>query len=149
MQTVIVTINKTTVLNEVAKITAYTGKNLADDGTLYEKVFTTEEDKDLLDSYWTYAYMAISERFKRWIKKISDSSASIYMVLDLSDRYNPAFNDSISKSAQTFFVQSIVAQWFQITNKEESELYMNKAVGCMDDIVKKITYKDKPSRPTA
>ena len=57
-----------------------------------------------------------------------------------------AFRCSVGTSLFSYFVAMIVSKWYKFTNKGESESYGTDAVGAIDDVMRKIYYRKKPTR---
>lgn len=139
-------VNKQTVYEEVAKTTAYTGSRMEGDGSAYNRVFTTDEDQEMLARFWDEAASGATEQLMPWLKE-DNSTASEYVVnLMVSSSYDTVLNESVKKSLFSYFVAMIVAKWYRIANKQDSEAYGNDAMGAMDDVMKKIYHKKKPVR---
>ncbi len=147
-------INKAKVYDEVAKTTSYTGAKMKDDDSAYERIFTTDDDRQMLERFWVEACNAATEQFKPFIISVSSQSVNHGVQLDrnydvkleLSGSFDINLRDSIESSLFSYFVSMIVCKWYQFTNKGESESYGNDAAGAMDDVVKKIYYRKKPKR---
>ena len=52
MKIIVFQIQKDTVYNEVAKTTSYTGAKMEGDEGAYDRIFTTDEDKIMLERFW-------------------------------------------------------------------------------------------------
>ena len=66
--------------------------------------------------------------------------------LELSNSFDESLKGSIETSLFSYFVAMIVSKWYKFTNKGESESYVGDAVGAIDDVMKKIYYRKKPTR---
>ena len=65
---VVLSIKKANVYDEVAKLTGYVGaKNIEDTGKAYDRVFTTDDDRLMLERFWREAVGAITDEVKRFI----------------------------------------------------------------------------------
>lgn len=150
------TINKANVYTEVAKTTSYSGVKKAADGSLYEQIFTTDEDRLLLERFWNEAANAATELFKPFLVSVTSTAQShginlannYVVVLSLSSSYDSSLTDSVQSSLFSYFVNFIVSKWFKFANKEESEDFGAQAVAMLDDVRSKIYHKKKPTRTT-
>lgn len=150
------TVNKANVYTEVAKTTSYTGAKLAADGSAYEQVFTTDEDRLLLERFWNEASNAMTAVFKRWMTSVSSAaeshgvslSSNYQLVADMPTAFDSNLVDSIKSSMFSFFVNYIVGQWYKFANKAESEDFLKLAASQMDDLTMKAYYRKKPTRVT-
>lgn len=139
------TVVKTSVYNEVAKTTSYTGAKMVGDDDAYLRIFTTDEDQEMLERFWDEASSGAVEQFKPFIGQCSNGD--IFTVqLVLSSSFDTNLKDSIQSSLFSYFVAMIVSKWFKMANKSEAEGYGMEAVGAMDDVMKKIYYRKKPVR---
>ena len=96
----------------------------------------------------------VKQQFKPFLLSVSDQPVSHgveldknYVVkLELSNSYDESLNGSIGTSLFSYFVAMIVSKWYKFTNKGESESYGTDAVGAIDDVMRKIYYRKKPTR---
>lgn len=151
---VTLTVSKQRVYDEVAKTTSYTGAKMQGDDSAYDRIFTTDSDRSMLERFWTEACNAATEQFKKFIVEVSDNSEGSmidlsrdYVVkLELSSSYDDNLTESIQAILFSFFVSVIVGKWFRFTNKAEADNYIADAVGMMNDVMAKIYYRKKPVR---
>lgn len=151
---------KADVLNEVAKTTAYEGKKASDEGA-YERIFTTEEDRSMLQRFWDEAASAITESMKRFVTSVNDSytesvtedgkteteTAPAYVAnLELSSSYDTALTPSVEKSLFSYFVNAIVSKWNNFVKSDGVARYEQEANSNIEDIMSKLFYKKKPTR---
>lgn len=154
MKNVNIVVNKANVYNEVAKTSSYTGAKMKDDETAYERIFTTDDDRLLLERFWTECCSMATDNLKRFIVDVSDNSiphgidlSKNYSVqLELSSSFDTSLSDSISSSLFSFFVSAIISKWYMFANKGEAEVFANEATYYMNDVMKKIYFKKKPTR---
>lgn len=151
---------KADVLNEVARTTAYEGKKDGGEGA-YERIFTTEEDRSMLQRFWDEAASAITESMKRFVTTVSDSytetvtedgkTSSVVVPayvanLEVSSSYDTALTPSVEKSLFSYFVNAIVSKWNNFVKAEGVARYESEANENMTDIMSKLFYKKKPTR---
>lgn len=154
MTSVTYTVNKANVFTEVAKTTSYTGVKKAADGSLYEQIFTTDEDRLLLERFWNEAANTATELFKPFLVSVSSAVqahgvnlANNYVAqLSLSSSYDTSLTDSAQSSLFSFFVNFIVGKWYRFANKEEAQEFELEAESKIQDVKSKIYYKKKPTR---
>ena len=82
MNNITLTVNKAYVYDEVAKTTAYTGAKMKDDADAYDRIFTTDEDRMMLERFWVEACNGATEEFKQFIVNVSDQPESHGVELD-------------------------------------------------------------------
>jgi hypothetical protein len=147
---------KADVLNEVARTTAYEGKKASDEGA-YERIFTTEEDRSMLQRFWDEAASSMTESLKRFVTSIDDSYTTndggteetlpAYVAnLALSSSYDTALTSSVEKSLFSYFVNAIVSKWNNFVKKDGVQRYEEEANNNMTDILSKLFYKKRPTR---
>lgn len=156
MQEITLTVNKIQVYNEVAKTTAYTGakQTTAEDTRAYERIFTTDDDRLMLERFWTETANAVTEQFKPFLVSVSDQKTDngihldndYVIVLEMGDRFDVNLTNSIESDLFCFFVTAIVSNWFKYTNKDEAEAFAKKAIGIMDRAADKVYHLKRPKR---
>lgn len=149
------TVNKANVYNEVEKTTSYTGAKIEEGGdAAYDRIRTTDDDREMLERFWTEACNAATERMKRFVLSVTSYPESHGVEIDrnyevrleLSSSFDTALTQSAETSLYSFFVTFIVARWFKLANKEEADSYAADAAALMDDVMRKLFYKKKPTR---
>lgn len=149
---------KADVLNEVARTTAYEGKKASDEGA-YERIFTTEEDRSMLQRFWDEAASSMTESLKRFVTSVDDSYTEsgpdgtkadpvpAYVAnLSVSSSYDTALTSSVEKSLFSYFVNAIVSKWNNFVKKDGVQRYEEEANNNMTDILSKLFYKKRPTR---
>lgn len=147
---------KADVLNEVARTTAYEGKKSSDEGA-YERIFTTEEDRSMLQRFWDEAASSMTESLKRFVTSVDDSYTTndgdtsetfpAYVAnLSVSSSYDTALTSSVEKSLFSYFVNAIVSKWNNFVKKDGVQRYEEEANNNMTDILSKLFYKKRPTR---
>lgn len=143
-------VNKPEVYEEVAKTTAYTGGRMSGlpdaDTRVFDRVFTTDADQEMLERFWDEAASGATEQLKPFLHFDNSTSTEYEVVLEVSSSYDDTLTGSVQKSLFSYFVAMILSKWFRIANKQEAEIYGNDAVGAIDDVMKKIYYRKKPKR---
>lgn len=150
-------IKKSDILNEVARTTSYTGANLISDKdpNAYERIFTTDEDREALERFWVESKNAACEALKRVIvselekdiTKNGKTEKEYEITLALSSRFDEALFESMQRDMVSYFVNNIVAKWYMYTNKAEAPAYAAEAVAHLDAARRKALYKTSPDRP--
>ena len=151
-QEVTITIVKADVYNEVAKITSYVGaKKIGADADSYERIFTTDDDMQMLERFWHEACDATTTQLREFLSEVSELGDSFRadltndyeITLGMSERFDQNLANAISKDLFGFFVCYILAQWYMMTNVEDAEAQAKKAEGIMTNVMDKI-YRVKP-----
>lgn len=140
-------VNKDMVYEEVAQTTSYTGAKM-DDVTAYERIFTTDEDKAMLERFWNESKNAIAGNLKKFLESETEMDGTYTLTLELSASFDDSLLESMERSLFSFFVMNITAKWYTFTNKNEATDYAAGAATNLEDIMRKAFFKKKPRRPT-
>lgn len=140
-------IEKEKVYEEVAKTTSYTGKKM-DDEDGYDRVFTTDEDQEMLERFWNESKNTICNALKKvFLDEVETEQGEFRLQLDLSSSFDENLTTTMQSSLFSFFVMNITAKWYTLANKEEATGYATEAVTYVDDIKRKAFFKKRPVRP--
>lgn len=142
------TLQKDAVYEEVAKTTSYTGSKIDNDPNAYERIFTTDEDREMLERFWNESKNTICNSLKKFLVSEEETDGTYTLTLEFSSSFNDNLLASMERSLFSFFVRSITSKWYAFTNKEETADYSASAASDLDDILRKAYYKKKPTRPT-
>lgn len=154
MKTITLTVSKEDVYNEVAKTTAYIGMKMQGDDDAYERIFTTEGDRDMLERMWVEACNTATDALKQFATSVSGHETSStaktdddYVVtLGVSSRYDDTLTQGIEAGLANFFVAALVSKWCTLTDKGEAASYGTDAQALLSDVVGKIYHKRRPER---
>lgn len=149
-------ISKNEVYHEVAEVTSYVGaKDLAKgQANAYELIFSTDDDRQLLERYWVEACSAMTDTLKPFLTSVVnqpqphgvDLSVNYDATLSLSSSYNEQLTDSVRSSMMSFFVSYIVASWMRYVKEGDVEKYAEDSAAALSDVLKKLYWKKKPTR---
>lgn len=141
-------IDKAQVYDEVAKTAEYVGSKMKEDNLAYERISLTDENGEMLDRFWDESKALVEDGLKRMLKSEDEEEGVYTLTLRLSDAFKESLVESMKRSLFSYFVMSIAAKWFIITNKEEAEGYAKAAAAQIEDVMRKAYYKKAPTRPT-
>lgn len=146
---VTLTINKKSVFDEVAMTAEYTGAKMADE-TAYERISLTDENREILNRFWSESKTLICGHLKRmFISEEDPEDKDIYTLsLELSESFGSQLTTNLKSSLHHFFVANIISKWYALTNKEEAAGYATAAASYIEEIMRKAYSKEKPSRPS-
>ena len=145
---VILTIDKNAVYEEVAQTTSYTGAKMSD-SLAYDRIFTTDEDRSMLERFWNGSKNTICNSLKKVLVTEYETTNGVYeLTLGLSAAFDESLTESMGRSLFSFFVMNITAKWYNFTNKGEAEGCATEAATYIDDIMRKAFFKKRPTRPT-
>lgn len=178
METITITIFKDTVQEEVAKATDYTGSKLIDgDSTARDRILASDDDLATLGRFWDETVMAANENFKEMLVSgqtknvtLADSELSIPVVtprstlsdatistlgkpayvavIEVSKSFDKGLTASVQTTMQSFFIASIIGQWFKFANKGEAADYFSQAAEMIESAERLLYSRKKPTRPT-
>jgi hypothetical protein len=140
-------INKESVFDEVAMTAEYTGAKMADE-TAYERISLTDENREILNQFWSESKTLICSHLKRMFISEEDTKDSYTLSLELSESFGSQLTKNLESSLHYFFVANIISKWYALTNKEEAAGYATAAASYIEDIMRKAYSKEKPSRPS-
>lgn len=146
MINITLTISKDKVYEEVSRTTSYTGAKM-DDEHAYDRIFTTDEDKSMLERFWNECRNTVCNSMKKVLTSESEIDGVFSLALELSNSFDEALTESMQRSLFSFFVMNITAKWYTFTNKEEATGYATEAATYLDDIMRKAYFKKRPVRP--
>ena len=95
-------VNKENVYNEVAKTTSYTGAKM-DDEAAYDRIFTTEEDKTMLERFGDESKNTICNSMKKFLVNEKESNDTYTLTLNLSASFDESLLESMERSLFSFF----------------------------------------------
>ena len=158
MTTIELQVSKSKVMTEVAETTSYVGQKMPVSGEnpidYYDRIFTTDEDRQMLERFWVEACDAATSALRHDI--IITRPQTVSHGCDLTKDYEiilglpVGFNDSLVGTMNTvlfsYFVNSILGKWFMITNKEEAAAYSTAAEGQLADVVNMTYQRRRPMR---
>lgn len=147
-------VSKNKVYDEVAKTTSYVGAKAADDGSLYERIFTTDEDRLMLERFWNEACNTANQVFMPFLDAVSgqgdasalDMAKNYVVTVSLGECFDEKQKAGMESSLFSFFVSYITGKWFRMTSPNDAEMCANDAVAALDDVKRKLYHKKKPTR---
>lgn len=131
-----ISILKSSLYNEIGKLTAYVGaKNTDEQGVnTYDQVFTTNDDATLLERFWREAKSDITDKLSRYIITPEttinatddniDPAEQYQITLILPDNYNTAMLAPLNDEIYNYMTNIITSKWFGITNRGDEERYL-------------------------
>lgn len=118
-----------------------------DDEHAYDRIFTTDEDKSMLERFWNECRNTVCNSMKKVLTSESETDGVFSLALELSNSFDEALTESMQRSLFSFFVMNITAKWYTFTNKEEATGYATEAATYLEDIMRKAYFKKRPVRP--
>lgn len=165
METIKIKVARAGVYDEVAKATDYTGSKMADgDAETRDRILAGDEDLAELGRLWEESVLAVNENFKELLisgstKQLSgidttigsttlDGGIGYEGVIEVSKSFDKALTASVETTIRSFFIASIIGQWFKFANKGEAADYLAQAAELLDVAQRLLYSRKKPTRPT-
>ena len=153
METITIQIFQDDVYEEVAKATDYTGSKLIDgDEGARDRILAADDDLAELSRFWEESVLATNENLKEML--VSGQTKEILgkigyeAVIEVSRSFDKVLTASVQSTLRSFFIASIIGQWFKFVNKGESMDYFTQAVDMMETAERLLYSRKKPTRPT-
>lgn len=164
METITLLISQPDVYEEVAKATDYTGSKLPDgDDEVRDRILAADDDLASLSRFWEESVLACNESIKEMLvagitKRLTgvinnhwagDDGPMVYeAVIEVSKSFDKALEASVQQAVRSFFITSIIGQWFKFANKDEAKDYFIEAGEMMETARRLLYSRKKPIRPT-
>lgn len=147
MADITIQIDKQEVYEEVSKVTAYIGgKNVDANGkTLYDQVFVTDADKEMIDSFFSSATSNVATALEHTLKDMETNDIGFYLTLRMPGNFRTTMEKPLTESIIEYIENSIVAAWCAITKKDE-ESYATKASALLQQINAMQYLRQRPKR---
>ena len=142
------TIRKNDIYEEVAKTTAYIGKNktVEDGKSVFDQIFVTDADLSMIERFFNESLDSLINVLKRFISGGSGADGTITWELEMPSRFDENLLSSINSSANSFIVNSMIGKWCEITANDKVKEYVDNAAALLLDIKDKAFFKKKPTR---
>ena len=138
---------------EVAKATDYTGSKLIDgDENARDRILAADDDLAELGRFWEESVLATNENLKEML--VSGRTKEILgktgyeAVIEVSKSFDKVLTASVQSTLRSFFIASIIGQWFKFANKGEAKDYFMQAAEMMETAERLLYSRRKPTRPT-
>lgn len=149
MRDIRISINRDEVYEEVAKTTAYIGgKSLDANGkSLYDQVFVTDADKEMLEGYWNASIGDVSVALDSVLAfENSDSGEEETFGLRVSNLFNESLVKTLETTAFSYVVNKVVAEWCLVVSKDKAEDYLSKANALLVKMDAILYMRKRPTR---
>ena len=144
-----ISITKSSIYEEVAKITAYIGgKNLDANGkSMYDQVFVTDADREMLEGFWDDAINDVSVALESVLAtETSVSGEEEVFGLRVSSLFKGSLVKTLETTAFSYVVNKIVAEWCLVVSKDKAEDYLSKANALLVKIDAILYMRKRPTR---
>lgn len=154
MERITIRVEQADVYEEVAKVTDYTGAKIVSAEDLPRDLLMTDEDFETFDRFWDETATAANESLKELLVRgdtihADDTGDKVCYVaeFEVSRAFNKELVRSVESALRSFFIASIIAQWFKFVNKEESKDYFVQAGDVMETAERLLYSRKRPKRP--
>ena len=154
METITIEVLQEDVYEEVAKATDYTGSKLIDgDEGARDRILAADDDLAELGRFWEESVLATNENLKEMLvsgstKQMADKRVVYEALIEVSKSFDKVLTASVQSTLRSFFIASIIGQWFKFANKGEANDYFAQAADMMEAAERLLYSRKKPTRPT-
>ena len=153
METITIQIFQDDVYEEVAKATDYTGSKLIDgDEGARDRILAADDDLADLSRFWEESVSATNENLKEMLvsgmTRLISGKTGYEAVIEVSKSFDKVLTASVQSTLRSFFIASIIGQWFKFANKSEAKDYFTQAADMMETAERLLYSRRKPTRPT-
>lgn len=149
MQEIKIIVKKDAVFEEVAKTSAYIGgKNVDNNGnSLFDQVFVTEEDREMLERFWQDALNSISFVMGDILISTDVDTDGDYTVrLKMTDNFPESQIPGLQSTVTNYVVNAMVAEWSNLVAKTEADIYSAQATALLSQTRNAIYTRCRPTR---
>lgn len=118
-----------------------------DDNSLYQIKRTLSTAFSALKSHISEYLKEDTTSSDNLILEDIDNDNALTIKLQMPANYDNTSVDNISGSIHSYLVNSALAAWFLMTDKEESQSYSAMAAASLDNIMKSLYKRNRPERP--
>lgn len=152
METIRVRVSQRDVYEEVAKATDYTGtKMVSGDDTTRDRILAGDADLETLGRFWDEAAVGANEALKEMLlsgrsERVKDDTEYVADI-EVSKAFDKTLSGSVQKMLRSYFIASIIGQWFVFANKEESKEYVLQSASMLEGAERLLYSRRRPTRP--
>lgn len=141
-----ITINKSEVLDEVSKTTAYIGAKSQDAAT-YRRIATVKANDELLEGYWQECRSGANIALSRWLATDSSTDSRYQVSLQPSLSWASALQCAVGILLKSYFVNSILGKWLAVCGSAGAEGYVQLAENALKSAQENMYQLRSPERP--
>lgn len=143
-----------------------------------DRILAADDDLAELGRFWEESVLATNENLKEMLvsgrtKRINTALDPVYPILptdkpaiqadialpthgkigyeaviEVSKSFDKVLTASVQSTVRSFFIASIIGQWFKFANKGEAKDYFTQAADMMETAERLLYSRRKPTRPT-
>jgi hypothetical protein len=137
-----ISLKKADIMPEVYRITGYTGVKSKD----IDAVSSSEDDADILNSYFGEAVSSISDIVSRYGYLSADTDVGSTFCFSLPANWKQSVKTALEKSLKQYVSNYICMQWFNLAKKEEVSYYVSICNEQAVAIRKYLLERERPRR---
>ena len=122
---VICRVRKDLVLEEISRLTGYTGKTSNEVDV--DKISVTSDEGELMTSFWKATINELFSIVERFASTVDNKEDEASYNLNMPSNFDVKATSSIETTMQSFMVNLICSKWFNISKKEEVKYYTSEA----------------------
>ena len=158
MEAITIHVLQDEVYEEVAKATDYTGSKLVDaDDEARDRILAGDDELSDLSRFWDESVLAVNENFKEMLingeTKQIESKPGVKKVgyeatIEVSRSFDKVLTSSVQSTLRSFFIASIIGQWFKFANKGEANEYFTQSTEMIEAAERLLYSRKRPTIPT-
>lgn len=152
MKTINIIIPKRSIENAVSENSAYAGAKGCgeeNDGRLFDRVSTVEEDSSLLSRFLTDAFGVAQERLKSFVADAGITDSEIRLTLSASEAADETLLLSIPDTFEAFLSAAVTARWMRFTFPEKVAEWEHEASRLLSELENRLLHRKPPRRRPA
>lgn len=144
-----ITISKQEILNEIEKRSSFEGTAFPE---RFEGVWVSQDEGELLESYWIEAYTGIVRLLKRYLGSDTvafnlntyDKEEVIELTVETPKRYNSLFDGSVATDLKMLVACNMLVGWLSVKAPDTVVKYEKEIEGYSEDLMTKLLYRVDP-----
>ncbi len=149
METIKINIEKQYVYTEVAKATDYVGSKLEEpNDTARDRILASDEELNDMERFWAESIAALTDRLKEMVVSDEKGADGYKLTLEVSRSFDKALTPSVESALRSYFIASIIGQWFKFANKGEAADYLTQAAEMVESAERLLYSRKRPTLPS-
>lgn len=150
MREIELSIMKSSVLADIGRETSYIGVKSADGNgePMYDQVYLKLSDQQYLNAAFEKAVNNLRVVFGYNLKSLEmkDANTQAVYTIHMSDNFPKSQDNVLQKIAYNFVLNQLLAEWFELTDKEKVETYASQAKALLMQLNQMIYLRNRPTR---
>lgn len=150
MREIELSILKSSVLADIGRETSYIGvKNVDGNGEpMYDQVYLKLSDQQYLNAAFEKAVNNLRVVYGYNLKSLEmkDANTQAVFTIHMPDNFPKSQDNALQKIAYNFVLNQLLAEWFELTDKEKVETYASQAKALLMQLNQMIYLRNRPTR---